>query len=451
MKIIMLSISALVYALPFLVSPLWPLIFLFFCFLFYYVLSSNVSFKDGLLWGSIFFSMQESGIFYSLLHMADYTYSSLVLLVPLFVFLIAYQALYSGLWFFVASAITKESPIYIRLILWIITTFLFISLVDQYLLWIFGNIEGYPLVHPLLPLAEQPWTLALLPLVGKYFLTLVFLGSAGLIGFTLYSKGSTLKHLVFGSIAFAPWLISYLLYKPSVMPPRWLSQIAVLPESFYNPLDTAKTIKEVSEKLQTLIRKYPHIQAVLLPESALYLCDLSKHHDLLTEWDGTHLGRALHIITGAFCKENNLNYNTVYWIYDGIIKQQFSKRHALLLTEGLPQWAQNSDIANLYHTSRPYITPSHNQRTVFKMNDTLQFVPYICSELFLKDQLDDICAGTPIASFCNDTWIEAPYLERLMRLMHRFRALQWKTEILYIAYDYHTCYDNKGHEWPLYK
>jgi hypothetical protein len=448
MKFGLLFLCASLSALSFIVPSSGILIVLASVLLFSLLLYYQVSFKDGIWWGCIFFSLQESGIFYSLFCMAGKSWLSCTSLIPVFVSLIFYQALYSGLWFYTIGILTKSTRLHTRLMITVIITFLFIVIVDHYILWIFGTIEGYPLAHPLLPLAEQPWLLTLLPSVGKHALTLIFLASAGLIAYVLQLQGF-FKRFIISSVALTPWFISLLLYVPSKTTPVWLSQIAVLPETFYNPSDTAKTIKQVKQKIQTLIYNHPHIQVVLLPESALYLCDLSKHQELIKEWNSSHLGRPIHIITGAFCKEQETCYNTVYWIFNGTIKQRFYKKHALLLTEGLPRWAHNSSIATLYHRDRPYITPSQNQRPLFKINDTLKLVPYICSELFLNNYPDDRFIGVPIASFCNDTWIEVAYLERLMKLMHRFRALQWKRDILYLAYDSQACYDKQGHEWSL--
>jgi hypothetical protein len=77
---------------------------------------------------------------------------------------------------------------------------------------------------------------------------------------------------------------------------------------------------------------------------------------------------------------------------------------------------------------------------------SIPFVPYICSEIFFNDIPDDTFTF-PIASFCNDTWIEAHNLERIMHLIHTFRALEWMRDILYVSYNNPLLYDKSGVSW----
>jgi apolipoprotein N-acyltransferase len=445
----LVALSALSYALAFILPHLWWLTFVAFFLLFHTALRFPLSFKEGLLWGTLFFALQESGIFYSLAYMAQGSFYSLLTLGLTIVCVIFYQALYSGLWFSLTHLlVSKRTSVFYKLALWVITSRLFITFIDHYVLWIFGVIEGYPLAHPLLPWAQQPFLLSLLPTLGKKTLTLIFLSSAALSAYAL-TLSKPLTRLALLILACSPWIISYVLYHPSTKAPPWLSTLAVLPQSFYNPSDEAKTIKDVAHKLRTIAMKYPAIQVILLPESALYLCDLSTRTDL-SLWNSKNLGRPLHILIGALYKEQALSYNTIYWIYDGAIKGRFCKKHALLLTERLPSWALQSPVQDLYYANnRPFITPSCNKRPLFTISDTIQLVPYICSELFFKEHPDDTFKDATIASFCNDTWIEASYVERLMRLMHQFRAIEWQRAILYIDYTHSTLYDSTGMALPL--
>ncbi len=444
----LLTLSAILYALTFIIAALWWLIFVPFALLFYTMITYKLSFIEGLVWGTLFFSLQASGIFYSLFYMAQGKPTSFIMLVGTLFLLILYAACYSGIWFWSINFIKRYSTSsFLQLLLWVTFSWLYIFTIDQLVLWIFGSFEGYPLAHPLLPLASYPPFLTILPVFGKHILTGVFLASSSLLGALFLIKDSR-KKLFVAIAALFPWLISQSLYHTSFNRPEWLSKIAILPESFYNPGNPARTIAEVAQRLKTLIQENPFIELIILPESALYLCDLFAHRELLKAWDQEHLSRQMHIITGALYKENTICSNAVYWIYDGVIQKFFCKKHALLLTERLPQWAHTSSLKQLYYKeNKPFITPSCNKREPFVITPTLTFVPYICSEIFFKAYPDDIQAR--ILSLCNDTWIEASYIKRLMQFMHRFRALEWQRTIVYVSYTHSYLYDAQGQQWTL--
>lgn len=448
-KWILILFSAFLYSLAFIVSSLWWLVFMPFALLFYTMATHELSFKEGLLWGILFFGLQASGIFYSLFAIAQGAPSSFVVLAAVLLLLIFYGACYSGIWFWSTNIFIKryDTFLFLQLLLWVVLSWLFTFVIDQIALWIFGSLEGYPLAHPLLPLALYPPFLKALPIIGKQILTSIFLFSTGLLG-SIFLFKDTHKKLLIAVVALSPWLTSWSLHRTSYKSPEWLSKIAVLPESFYNPQHPELIIQEVKQKLKALIEKNPLVQLIVLPESALYLCDLSAYNELLKMWDHTHLSRAVHIITGALYRENNHCYNAVYWIFNGTVKKLFCKKHALLLTERLPQWAHNSSLKQLYYKDKPFITPSCNKREPFTITSTITLIPYICSEIFFKDWPDDT-TQVPILSLCNDTWIAVPYIEHLMQLMHRFRALEWHRTILYVSYTNSYLYDAQGQMWHI--
>lgn len=457
-KLYLIILSALLYPVPFCFSEyLTWLAFFFLVPLFYAAVRYGVKFKDGFLWGLITYSIHELGIFYSLIQMAKISQtgiSYILYLVLLFIFAIVYQALVSGLWFFASNKIIKfikirqTIPI---LAIWVITTGLYFYFIDNYLLWIFGNTEGYFLVHPLLPLAHFPKLLGLLPILGKTILTLLLIFSSALMTLLLFTENKKLKILIFVAILM-PWLVGIRLSKNSFKP-TWLDQVAHIPESFYNQEQVAKTITEVTDKLKEIITKYPQVTTVILPESALYLCNLLEFTNLIEQWSSKNLSREINIILGALRSENNINYNTVYWIYDGKIKQWFDKKHSLLLTERIPSWINFAFVRNSYFSNRPIITASKSERPCFNITPEIVLVPYICSEIFFIDHPDscvDQKSNATVLSLCNDTWIySAPHLKKLMQLTNRFRAIQWSTNILYVSYSCTYFYDYSGSVWPI--
>ncbi|MBA3751232.1 hypothetical protein H0X06_00305 [Candidatus Dependentiae bacterium] len=49
---------------------------------------------------------------------------------------------------------------------------------------------------------------------------------------------------------------------------------------------------------------------------------------------------------------------------------------------------------------------------------------------------DDPFFDTPMIVVCNDTWSSVSYVQRLMFLATRFKALHWQRDIVYAGYQY---------------
>src|SRR5579862_182148 len=168
----LLITSAVLYALPFLLSDYcWWLIFLFPIPLLYIIRTQNLSFMHGYIWGCIVFALHLSGGIYLVADMAGESWPvGLILGIAM----VLYQALVPAFLFWcttrVITVFSITSPI-ARLLLWTAALWLFIIWVDWYSLSVFGVQEGYPLMHPLIVLANKPELLYLLPIIGKQLLT----------------------------------------------------------------------------------------------------------------------------------------------------------------------------------------------------------------------------------------------------------------------------------------
>lgn len=433
-KYIYLIISSCLYSVAFIYAQLFWTIFLFLPLIFYIAQNKELTFLEGFLWGFTSFGLQEAGIFYSVSQMAINNSYTIYLLS---FFIILYQALFSGLWFWFTNKLIKISKF--KSLVLIFTTWLYFLFLDRYILFISGFAEGYPFANPLLVVANCRQLLYFLPFITTTFLLLIFIITASLlVDKTLFGQYKYIYFLIailFWGYGFLQEQFCYTAQDSS----NFIATIGYLPYSFYNKKNQFKSVQEMQEKIIISLKEDNNKQLFIAPESALFLCDLSHNIDFLGILTEEKLGKKVHLICGAIRETENLFYNTAYWLYNGQLVQWHDKMHALLLTETLPQWAQFKYLVDGYFGERPLISRSVKKRKIFKLklgNQDFNFIPFICSEIFFlyqKPNLDNQ-KNIVILSLSNDSWIESKYLDNLMLLMHIFRAIEWNLPIIYCAY-----------------
>jgi hypothetical protein len=232
----LLLISAVLYALPFLLSEhLWWLVFVFPIPLLYVTRTVNLSFIHGYAWGCVTFALHLSG---GICVIANMAHESWLIGVALGVVMVLYQALVPAFLFLCAAQIVDifsvRLPI-LRLCIWTIVLWFFIIWTDWYCMWIFGIQEGYPLMHPLIPLAQKPALLCLLPIIGKQALTGLFLLVPASCVLVLWYKNY--RTLLLCCVAVMPWLIFCLVGEGDMQKRDWYNRIKSLP---YMACSTAK-------------------------------------------------------------------------------------------------------------------------------------------------------------------------------------------------------------------
>jgi len=448
----LLIISAVLYALPFMVSQqLWWLVFVFPIPLFYVGLTGQLSFKYGYLWGIIFFSLHLSGVLFSIILIAKGSYFYR-LIPPLFIVL--YESLFAATIFWLANKTTMflhlESKLFYKLLIWVAALWLFIHWVDWYCLWIFDKCEGCFFMHPLLPLAVHPQLLRLLPIIGKGFLSVLLLMVSACATIALKTRK---QNTIISTIVFIlPWLISWFLPVTKSEPPTWVAKIAVLSMMFPNSVNRVGAINTAGDRFKNILQQYPHIELIVMPESSFY-CNNLTMPALTTLWDARHLGRPIDIVIGAFRWKKGKYYNSLHWIRNGIIQACFDKRHAMILIERMPSWFGFWFIHDLYFKIDPEISPAQDKRPQLLIMKETAFVPYICSELFFNEHPDDVYPDIPILAICNDIWFHPlyhlSYVQTLMYLTAKFKAIQWQRSVVYVAFSQAVFLDKYGNEVSL--
>lgn len=438
MSWLLLILSAVLYALPFLLSDYcWSLIFIFPIPLLYVANKAHFSFIHGYVWGCAVFALHLVGGIYLIADMAGELW---VVGCMFGVAMVLYQALVPAFLFWgVTKLITLFSirkPL-VRLFLWAMALWLFIMWVDWYSLWIFGVQEGYPLMHPLLLLAQKPSLLCLLPFLGKLLLTGIFLLMPMSIVALLWYKNGVAMLCVCMTVMF--WWGCWKWGWSEIESMHWHNKIKSLPCMVCSTNnDPTVIIKIVSNHIKKIIACYPTTEMIIMPESACNVSNFAEIPELLQLWNKESIGKAMHVVFGASRWDGDNYYNSLHWVYDGNLQHCYDKRHAMLLSERLSVWMDHDFLKRMYFNERQPVTVSLRERIRLALVGGVTFVPYICSELFFIELPDDDCGQEPILAIINDSLFLAStytfYIHKLLVLLARFKAIQWQRNIVYVSY-----------------
>jgi len=449
----LLLIFAAFYALPFLLDDhFWWLIFIFPVPLLYLTRTQNLSFKDGYLWGCAVFALHLSGGIYLVASMADQSWPVGLMLG---IAMVLYQALIPAFLFWCTTQVITffsiTSPI-IRLFLWTAVLWFFIIWVDWYSLSIFGVQEGYPLMHPLIVLAQKPELLCLLPIIGKQLFTALFLLVPVSCVLLLWYR-NWYAFLFMCAIALS--INFFLIWGPRIgasaksgvkarKSEDWKANINTLPCMVCSTAqDPTVVIKIIGNQLKKIVTQHPETEIIIMPESACNVSNFESLPELLQLWNKDNVGKAVHIIFGASRWHNGQYYNSLHWVYDGKLQCCYDKKHAMLLSERLSTWMNNDFFKHIYFNERQPIATSSCERIQFVVSDDISFVPYICSELFFAEFPDDTYEHVPILAVINDL-LFATYIQKLLLLLARFKAVQWQRTIIYVSYTQSVVIDDCG-------
>ena len=426
--------SAILYALPFLFNDaLWWLIFIFPIPLLYITCTQNLSFIHGYVWGIIVFSLHVSG---GICIVVRLSHEAWLIGVLLGIGMVLYQALVPAMLFSCITMIVRyfviHSPM-IRIFLWTLSLALFFVWIDQYCMWVFGIKEGYPLMHPLLPLAQQPRLLLLLPMCGKQLTTIFFLCVAASCVLWIWYKNFV--SLLFFIMVILAWLYCWCVNVSEQTYPAWYNQIKSLPcMAHVTGQDPTVVMKVIAKQLKEIVMYHPHTDIIAMPESALNITDFERKPELLQLWNADCLGKPIHIIFGT-CRWKNQHYcNSLHWVYNGILQTCCDKKHAMLITERLPDWMSNTFTRTIYFRDGLSITRSCDERMSLCMSENLTFIPYICSEFFFNERPDDHHDHVPMIVIVNDMLFMNTYLQKLLLLLAQFKAIQWQRDVVYVSY-----------------
>jgi hypothetical protein len=414
--------------------------FLFLLPFFYVIMQHKIHYKHVYIWSACANAFHLSGVLIGIVRMAE---GSLWQACIPALFMVAYAALFGLSILFVVRVC--ESYVFFKIktkIMWsyVVAFWTYFLLMDHISMFPFDTIEGYFLLHPLLPLAVFPSLLRLLPWLHSEGLCAVLLVTqASFFGMT-YEKTSYWKK-VFGVCALF-WLLCVIVPTQKLVKPVWFEKVVAVPYVFRGKPSTQDMVQLAALFLKDVAYQFQKAVIFVMPEGSFYADCLSNNtvaHALTKQY----LDRPIHLLTGSFTWEGTKYRNTLYWLHDGIVQAQFHKTHAMVLTEKTPSWFRFKLIHELYFKNFNEIIPSQNVRPLLTITDYFSVVPYICSELFFAKRPRDCFKTCSVYALCNDRWT-VDYIKLLMLRVAQYKAIEWQRPVMYVSFAYQYYIDSTG-------
>lgn len=447
---LLIIFSAILYALPFtLINSCWWIIAFFLIPLFYLAFKQQLTFFKSLCWGFLAITLHNIGEFYSSLVQIE---SSIFLGILIITVTNLYFAFHAAVIFTLASWIsrlcTTQVPALnrlIQLIVWSCAFTLFFIFMSSYCFWIFIRPEGNPVTHPLVPLALHPALLMLVPLLGKQIVVFLLIIWQGIL--TLMIVQPCVSLAIIWSIITSTWLASTFFAQQEI-PPTWLSRIGYLPRSIEQKLSVSYSARMLRCYITSILNADPEIDIILVPEDGFQSSNLNLPQ-VCTQFDLQNItSNHIQLIIGAYRKEKEFSYNTLYWISDGHLLRYFDKTHTMILTEKTPPIFGFNLFKKLDQGKIPLSTGT-NARPIFDLDLDIKLIPYICSEFYLHDEPDDNFTNETILAICSEKWIQLSCIKDRLFLLARLQALAWQRNILYITYHFGVFITKHGNIFVL--
>jgi apolipoprotein N-acyltransferase len=326
---------------------------------------------------------------------------------------VAYFSLFSGFWLWFKKLLVYRWVSKIKNLnrkcvasccTWVISTVTFICLTCYCSLAIFVCFDGYPFIHPLLPLVS--WTWYIRPVA--YFGTIVYVIVIVLVNLSIASLYRNVDRM---TLIFLLVLLGF----PALFQPPFTKIIINKCEMVYiQPLwndrnfSPAQMFYEIARQLDCLAIDNPNVKFVLIPESG-FAHDLMAWHDYLHAW--TSLFDDVTIFIGGHRYEQEKVFNSLYHINNGRIVSYYDKNHLVPFVERIPGWISWIPMFNCVFTTHDHVFsyPTKDQSDLIVAG----FQPFICSELFFEAKRP--VQDKPILFICNDSWLALDYAKQLAK------------------------------------
>jgi apolipoprotein N-acyltransferase len=413
----------------------WPsyffwLVFIFLVPLFYCAISGwGLSFWHGFWWGALFFCLNWYPFVDFILVQGLSPLRYLVVFV-----LVVYWALHAGLWFWWAQYLPRFFPyktMSVRIFGWSMTTFFYFTWLTQVVWWPLGRVEGDLFSFPLLPLAAYPRALSLLFYFSRFGLLALLIVWSALCTLLLVGNG---RRWIFASLfaCLVPFLYGVLSDSIDDKVPPIIEHIAyVSPHGILNthPMDRAQ---EITYRLMDCVRDHYDASIIVMPEST-YNFSLNERADVVAMWEAHALqGRTL--VVGAHRSEGNKLFNTAFMIKDKYIIQHYDKNKLAPFTEKVPVgWRACTSLQHLFLKNGENFCEGKS-RTNFECADGFIMTPLLCSELFIGEDIQRQWVAAAYVVLVNDAVFSAPYMRERLVKVAVFKALEFRTNILYVGH-----------------
>jgi apolipoprotein N-acyltransferase len=403
--------------------PQWCAWFVFiFLVPIFYLLAKKVSlsWRDGFLWGLIFFSGHWFGFFCMIVE-----HGNGMLKFGIIFFLILYGAASGAGWFWVASY--KN-----HIIWWIGTTWLFFIFIAHGFLFFLGDWLGYTFGWPLVPLAEHPQWLFFLSFVPPHLLFLYMIVCAALIGRGI--AGAHIKAVSIAFVVFLPWLYGWTIDQPSIVPGyvHRLGYIQPPPNDFDDhPLDRAQAINSA---IAGIVERNPHINVIMMPESSFPYA-LNEHTYILPLLTDDTYGNDITVIVGAYRRAGDLLHNSLFWVSHKNTYWYYDKKTLVPCAEFVPPQCGSVLKGIFLKESEGFVCSQENQQDcILTAPSHPSWHPCICSDLFLGFPPGKGKPTSTLFVAVNDSWFSMFYIRHMMFLYGRYKAIEWGMPMIYVGH-----------------
>ena len=155
---------------------------------------------------------------------------------------------------------------------------------------------------------------------------------------------------------------------------RKCAHVKISHQKWNNPWDCAIALDECIKKT---VEENPEAKILLMPEGAFPFP--FNESDALQLWRENSLPKDVHLLFGAYRKENGKLYNSIYHVYECLIIESYDKSHCLFWTERTPKIGNWLQFLSL--NERLCFVSGSEHGSFFEI-DGHRIYPAICSECF---------------------------------------------------------------------
>lgn len=416
-------------------------VFLYLIPLFYLVIRAQgaLSFRDGFLWGIIFYTLHWYDIAV-LAHLHGHGIGRYAVM-P---FLVLCSATYAGIWFWSATQLAVRTQSWG--IAWISTTWIYTIFMQRASFWMLGRVQGYPFSFPLIPLAEYPQTLYAVKVLHPHIVLLFLIIASWGIAWCLHEKGS--RALRWGALAcYAPFMIGFLSVGQKndtyEKPPARYSTLG-----YVSPDGLAKSPVErvggLARRCTELVNHNNNITHILTPESTLPFA-LNEHPDLIQTLGQNIADEALILVLGCQRNEENRYYNCCYFLRNRLIIQGYDKSLLMPFAEYIPNyWLNVGGINRIFLHNKRIMNWNSKKGAIF-----CDFCLLICSDYYLDWYDEPQKTAVPLLLMVNENWFIGRTFKHLMMLTARYGALARRQDIIYVGHTAGIYFSRDGQKWKL--
>ncbi len=395
--------------------------------------------RKGFIWGLLVFGPHFIWLVVLLMTKSQ---APLSLAILGYLVVVCYFSLTSGVWFWGAGLCHKiflgrggkERPaIMLNKLFFFLISITYYYFLENFSLFIFGRLEGYPFLNPLIPLAEYRPMLWLVAKAGALVRWITFGGAVALTPLTpgdinlMYL--SPIKGEQNSAVA-----VGQRIYHELARNMEWLlkNRIGWIP-------DRVRDDKK-EKQAEPLI--------VVAPES-FYQFSLNRHPEQVVLWSSI-MPKNTHLIIGTQMSLGPKIYQAAALIQKGLINKYYVKHHCVPFVEKIPKlWKRVDSLRDMFlqnadEFSRGRLPLSEG---VFDVGQDVNLIPQICSEFFFKLPTQEIwrisheqpTKKQAVLFLINDSWF-IEYLQRIMKRVAGIKAAYLGLPVIYVGHGDLTWY-----------